>query len=114
MGSDIVYPLVLERNSGLLSYGFTGKLGNNVVTEIGAAHGHALQVCMPQGRHVGVGFASEDFQDFVCVDLVVKFIQRLLIDSCMSSSYMSRQLSYLRSLVALMSFMLLLPPSSSS
>ena len=74
MGSDIVYPLVLERNSGLLSYGFTGKLGNDVVTEIGTAHGHALEVCMPQGRHVGVGLASEYLKYLVGVDLIVEFI----------------------------------------
>ena len=74
MGSDIVYPLVLERNSGLLSYGFTGKLGNDVVTEVGTAHGHALEVCMPQGRHVGVGLASEYLKYLVGVDLIVEFI----------------------------------------
>ena len=74
MSSDIVYPLVLERNSGLLSYGFTGKLGNDVVTEVGTAHGHALEVCMPQGRHVGVGLASEYLKYLVGVDLIVEFI----------------------------------------
>ena len=29
---------------------------------------------MPQGRHVGVGFASEYFEHFVGVDLIVEFI----------------------------------------
>ena len=74
MGSDIVYPLVLERNFGLFSYGFTGKLGDYVVTEVRTAHGHALEVCMPQGRHVGVGRASEYLKYLVGVDLIVEFI----------------------------------------
>ena len=74
MGSDIIYPLVFERNSGFFSYGFTGKLGNDVMTEVGTAHGHALEVCMPQGRHVGVGLASEYLKYLVGVDLIVEFI----------------------------------------
>ena len=74
MGSDVIYPLVFERNSGFFSYGFTGKLGNDVMTEVGAAHGHALEVCMSQGRHVGVGLAPEYLKYLVGVDLVVEFI----------------------------------------